>query len=278
MAYKKATTREGQVYRYPREYNPDHMVLSAHKYRPRGRGRSPDQDAAESAPLCSIILPIPGLPTVSSSQSYGEMRGALNSAMAGALAAGYNIVGDRINNINGGVDSAAEALKNSLMGGGGAVVAEEAARIAASLSGISNPYAFQALADGEITNPLVELLYNGPSLRQYGFNWTFSPKNQEESQLILDIVNKIKFHHLPEKRGGMLKVPDVWKISIQIQGEESKFYQKFFTAALAGVSYTQDSGGNHITTPDGAPVASSLQLSFKEIKTITRDDYADGSI
>ncbi|MDC0315357.1 hypothetical protein OAL32_00330 [Synechococcus sp. AH-551-G15] len=275
-----------QTLRYPQEAIEDFIILTASEFTRRGNDRRV-KDQARSADArgpskAQIILPIPDLPNMVSSQKYGALSGALNNALATGLGAAYHTIKEEVSGGTGG--RSIDAIKNDLISQAnqaGPVIAEVAAGVAGGIVGI-NSAQFQTLADGQISNPGISLLYAGPSLRSYSMNWSFAPKNAVEAQQVYEIVRTMKQLHLPsgggprgERSGGMLKVPHVWDISVYVQGKLADKYQKYFTCALETLSVKQDSNGSHITLPDGSPVISSISTVWKELAITTSEDFEE---
>jgi hypothetical protein len=276
-----------QRFKYPLQVESmtDYIRIRSFDYQARGKtdpGRGPSLNRGANGPSnLSITLPIPELPNMISRQKYGAISGALNNALATGLGSAYAEIDaavsrDGVDGID--VGTIAERLRNQIegQGGGSPIIREQAARLAGALSGITGSQ-FQSLATGEITNPNIELLYTGPTLRSFSMNWTFAPKSRDEAEQCYEIVRALKRAHLPSGAGGagMLKVPEYFLIDIYVDNKISKYYQKFQPCFLEGISVKQDSNGNHMTLPNGEPCVSSLSLVFKELRIITREDHED---
>jgi hypothetical protein len=269
MKYK---TQRKAYLKYPAQLPPDFIVLTPSPYSARGASNANKRKGLDYAP---IALPIPDLPNMVSQQKYGNISGALNNVIASTLGNVYT----GIDPANGAFDADAmvERIRQSTENMVAPVVREQGAALAGHLSGINGPM-FQTLASGEITNPGIELLYSGPTLRTFAMNWTFAPKDAREAEDVHEIVRRLKQHHLPSKNDnapGMLQVPSVFDIKIMVNGKEAEFYQKFFTCSLESIAVKQDSGGYHFTLPNGEPVLSGMSLVFREQKITTADDFSE---
>lgn len=266
-----ATETKKPSLRYPLESVPDYMILTPSRYSNRQKFEASGPPAGPP-----IILPIPELPGLVSSQSYGQLSGALNNLIAGGLATAYDEIQDGGKNFD--VSAVAERLKENANNATGPVLRELAAGAAGGLVGINGPQ-FQSFASGQISNPQIELLYGGPSLRSYAMQWSFSPKSEAEAVAVYEIVKSLKQQHLPTKlkgdKTGMLRVPNVFDIRLFVDGKPAEYYQKFFTCAMVSMSVKQDNSGSHITLPNGSPCVSTLQCSFKEIRPCFSDDFSD---
>ena len=134
-----------------------------------------------------------------------------------------------------------------------------------------------ALTKGQIYNPNVELLYQGPQLRTFSFSFNFVPKNSGESGVVSQIIKEFKKWSAPGDPGeeGFLSVPHVW--DIRYGGKVEGKMNKFKPCALTNVSVQDNAGSDlHSTFEDGTPTLTSITLSFNEVDILTRKDHEDG--
>jgi hypothetical protein len=269
--------------KYPSEVLQDFITIQASDYVSRRGQRIPETSPGNSignyvpGPPAgpAIILPLPDLPNMASQQKYGPMSGALNAVLAGGLSEAYNAISDAVTAGNADavdVGGIAGRLAAQFSQQGGPVAKEVASAMAGAVVGV-NGAQFQTLASGEITNPNIELLYSGPSLRSYSMSWTLAPKNQTEANNVYQIIRQMKRNHLPTKTSGMLRVPKVFKLTTHIQGKPSKTYQMYKPCVLEAFSVKQDATGQHMTLPDGSPVVTSISCVWKEINITTSEDF-----
>ena len=75
-------------------------------------------------------------------------------------------------------------------------------KLAASAAGVfgGNVSLDQLLArqEGNILNPNMELLFNGPTLRSFRFSFKMTPRSQPESRAVRDIINTFKRSMAPK--------------------------------------------------------------------------------
>jgi hypothetical protein len=263
--------------RYPQELPDDFFTITAHEYSSRIRGGSGGSGSRAGAPIGHIILPMPDLPNLLSTQQYGEIRGAARNLLASGLGIFYD-QGDRALTAGStaGLNTGdiANQVTELTQGAKGPVLREIAAGAMGAMVNLSATQ-FQAMATGEVTNPQVELLYKGPQLRSFTLNFTMAPKNSTEAESVFEIIKFLKQNHLPKGPGrdqpGMLKIPKIFKCKAVVQGKDH--YQHYFEAVLEGMSVKQNSAGTHITLPGGEPVVTQMSLAFKEIFVTTADDF-----
>lgn len=270
--------------RYPtkltEEYT-DYIMFTPHEYRSNksyaGQANPGGTDGPAAGP--SIILYMPNsTPAVSNTNGWQE------NSQAGALGnlvrqAGISVAGGIMNagNEGGSVENYKATLKKNLEGikaqAGPAVRQFAVNEISQQLTGNRN--ALMALQRGEVVNPNVELIYQSPALRNFNFNFTFSPVNASETPLINDIILNFKKWSSPEDVGNsMLKVPCIWRISYMSGGSLHPHMNVFKKAACTSVAVQANpSSDMHNAFTDGMPVVTQLSLTFQEVDIITRNDH-----
>ena len=219
----------------------------------------------------SVILPIPGGISDTNAVDWGS--GTMNPIQAAAanfalktLQDGFTAGGEVAKDLAGAAAKAGPDVKKG---------------IAAAIAGSATQIGKQALQRGEgmVLNPNMELLFNGPQLRNFGFSFKLSPRNAREAQMAVKIIKFFKQGMSPiSKSNFFLKAPHTYNLKY-IRGKsrgEQKFLNKFKECALtnATVQYTPD--GNYNTFTDGVMASYSLQLTFNELTPIYNDDYKAG--
>ena len=131
-----------------------------------------------------------------------------------------------------------------------------------------------ALNKGEIYNPNVEMLYRGPAIRGFTFNFEFIPKSQDEAEIINNIIMEFKLFSAPADSGnGMYKVPDVWAVNYCSGASQNKNMNVFKEMACKNVAVqTNRDVPSYMSFENGMPIQTSLSLEFTEVDVITRDD------
>ena len=235
-------------------------------------------------PLGTVLLPIPSNIQDGNAVSFSE--DSLNS-IAGSAVGG---VAETMQNFGDtGFEGIKDTLKNSLQASGltmnnaKSLATKFLATKAVGIFG-GNVTVQQLLArqSGEIFNPNMELLFNGPTLRNFKFQFKITPRNKEESIQVKEIIRLFKKGMAP-KAGDtnlFLKTPNVFELRYRQGRDEHKFLNKFKQCFLQdiGVNYTGD--GTYATYGDGTPVSMTMDLTFKELEPIYDIDYdeADAGI
>ena len=128
---------------------------------------------------------------------------------------------------------------------------------------------------GVIVNPNLEVLFNGPKLRTFSYNFNFTPRDDREAKTIRTIIKVVKKAMAPKRRKAaiFLNVPAVFKIKYLMRGTtEHPFLNKIKPCAMVGfnVDYTPD--GSYMTYGDGSMTSYKVSMNLAEIEPIYNDD------
>ena len=276
----------GNVYRYPLEIPDlgyDFIKITAYEYVAAGAGggdlRSasrPGQSAANrlyTNPLETIILPMQ--PNLSETNAVDWGGDKLNAIQAmGARAAMGAIEGLGSLDV-GKLGQVAGAAINDIKD----MVADEGTKkfIAAYFAGQAVGANVQARATGNVINPNLELLFGGPTLRTFNFNFTFTPRSAQEAVEIKRIIKTFKRNMAPQRssEGLFLKTPRIFRLEYIYNDTDNQhpFLNKFKPMALRnfGVNYTPD--GSYATYKDNGSVTSyAVTMAFGELEPIYADE------
>jgi len=181
-----------------------------------------------------------------------------------------------------------QAAAGSLLGSAKGIIMEAAKRMgsefAGGLSGV-DPEAITGFANkafGQATNPYMEVIFEKVGMRTFSYNFTFSPRNEDETQDVQRIIKMFRFHMLPEMQGAnerFLTLPSTFDIHYMYQtneaSKENEFYSKIATCVLTGcdVNYTPDGVKSF---ESGAPTHITMSLNFMETEMLTKEKINDG--
>lgn len=128
---------------------------------------------------------------------------------------------------------------------------------------------------GSVVNPNVELLFTGPSLRDFSFSFRMSPRGKDEARDVKSIINFFKKNMAPKLSEGnlFLKAPNTFLLSYKGRGEQG--LNKIKECALKGCDVNYTPQGSYMTYEDGTMVSYFMTLSFQEIEPIYSKDYED---
>jgi hypothetical protein len=241
----------------------------------------------------TIFLPMPNQIKDDNSVKYAESE--LNSIAGAALGGITNMMdaGKALNPnqiINELKKSGEGFFKNTSEAVGGLAGAQGfvTRRLAAGAVNIlgANINAGQILArgTGELLNPNTEVLFNGVVLRNFGFSFKMSPRNDIEAEQIKEIIRTFKFHSaakLGSRQEGIkdletfIRTPDIFELRYKKGNQDHPFLHKFKQCFLETVNINYTGDGVYSTFHDGTPVSMEMDLKFKEIEPIYDQDQKD---
>ena len=180
-----------------------------------------------------------------------------------------------------------EAAAKALTGGMAGIVTEGAkkagAALAETLAGAEGAAAVVNRAFGQADNPYMEVLFSNMNVRTFTYNFTFAPRNEEETADVQAIIQLFRFHMAPELQGAQsrfLTLPsefDIHYMYIAKDGtnSENDYYNKISTCVLTNVSTNYTPNGVR-SFSDGAPTSIKMGLTFRETTTLTKDRINEG--
>ena len=129
-----------------------------------------------------------------------------------------------------------------------------------------------------IFNPNTELLFQGPQLRAFSFNFKMTPRSSGEAETVKSIIKFFKFHMAPKTSDAnlFLKAPNIFRIEYFNKGQQHTGINLIKDCALQSctVNYTPD--GTYMSYEDGAMFSYDLQLQFMELIPVYAKDYNEG--
>jgi hypothetical protein len=294
--------KQSLVYPLKRQgYGGDYIQFEIRTYEksglasPTAQSRSNTKDVTllgmeqrNSTPLAYIYLPIQSGIVDSMSVDWGS--GELNPITAAFANLAYNTInrsasgdlskmltglGKEVQNLGKSFGNASPELRQMMVN----FYVQEA---------VNTPGLLSRTVGGALNNNL-ELLFNGPMLRSFTFNFKLTPREPKESEVIKDIIRYFKKSMVPGLSDSklFLLAPNVFKIKYIYTGkgntaEPHPYLNKIKVAALRdfSVNYTPD--GNYMTYDDpnglgaGSMTQYDLSMTFGEIDPIYEPDYEQG--
>jgi hypothetical protein len=226
----------------------------------------------------AIYLPADVKDATSASYNNAAEMGVIGLAAAGA-----------VNFTNAMMRNDFAAASNSLLGSAKGVAMEAIKRMgsefAGGLSGV-DPEAITGFANkafGQATNPYMEVIFEKVGMRTFSYNFTFSPRNAEETADVQKIIKMFRFHMLPELQGAnerFLTLPSTFDIHYMYQmkaevANENQFYSKIATCVLNGVDVDYTPNGVK-SFASGAPTQIKMGLNFMETEMLTKQHVDKG--
>ena len=223
----------------------------------------------------AIYLP-PNVQDTTTAAYTGAATGVVGAAAAGAFSVLDNLGKKDYEAAAAGIVSAAQSIV-------GEAAVRATAEITEAISGAEGTRGLLNKAFGQADNPYMEVLFDKMQLRTFTYNFTFSPKNRQETEDVQKIIQLFRFHMSPELKGKnnrFLTLPSEFDIHYMYQAQdgqasENDYYNKIATCVCTGcdVNYTPDGVKSF---EGGAPTKITMSLAFQETELLTKERVAEG--
>jgi len=274
----------GSILRYPLNNTGGYDFLQISTYERvgdlGGEGfdlKDPDEIAVQKTGDPVIALPMQ--PGISDSNSVDWGADSLNPIQLALARVAYGAMGP-LSELN--LQGAGENVMNALKSAGTGLLGD------ISETDIKSYFAGQAVganiftrATGKVLNPNLELLFRGPQLRTFSYNYTFTPRDPDEARVIRSIIRHFKKNMAVRRSssGLFLETPYVFDLKYIYSGGSTQhpFLNKIKKCALTNfnVQYTPD--GSYMTYKDGSMTSYSVSMQFSELSPIYASDYDKSS-
>ena len=291
---KSNLNRVGSILRYPLNQDKksyDYLKVCAYEYKPRisrnngGNQFTGDYDVQglqRKRGNHTVFLPMD--PTgLQEGNGVDWGKGEVNPFDI----AGFNIAQGAIRNLGGAKsgeqivnamkDSMADAVKEGKNMLGGFDTSDIAAYFAGQAIGNNTIF---SRAAGKVLNQNLELLFSGPGLRTFSYNFRFTPREEAEAKVVKSIIKLFKKAMAPRlsESGIFLKSPHVFKLKYYYKnGQEHPYLNKIKTCALTNFNIQYAPDGSYMTYDDGSMTSYTASMSFAELNPIYEKDIDESS-
>ena len=239
----------------------------------------------------TILLQIPSQVEDGNSVNYGssELNSIAGAAVSGAVdlmsGAGAAIAAGRVGEAFGEAGKAARNALDAADINVETATALATKKIATTVVGAfgGNVSVNQLLQreSGQIFNPNMELLFNGPTLRNFRFAFKMTPRSPEEAEQCKLIIRTFKMNMAPKVTSGrgtsslFLNTPNVFELRYKSGAANHPFLHRFKQCFLTDISVNYTGEGVYATYENKEPVSMIMNLTFKELEPIYDQDYFD---
>ncbi len=250
---------------------------------PRSRFRK----NSNKRPISTVLLPIPSNVQDGNSVSYQDSQmNSITAAAVGGVTDAMKQGGAAVaaGDLKAGMDAVKGAGVSAIeqsgltMGNAQDLITRKLAADAVNIFG-GNVTLEQIMArqTGEIFNPNMELLFNGPTLRAFKFQFKMMPRNRDESDQVKRIIRTFKKNMAPKTSQSrlFLNTPNIFELRYRQGESDHKFLHKFKQCVLQDLAVNYTGEGNYATYDDGTPISMVMDLTFKELEPIYDIDYDD---
>lgn len=274
----------GKPLRYPsslgtENQDQDYLKIQMVKYEPRGlsfqqTGGIPSRSGLTSkgkAPdgrniLSTIFLPIPsGIQDQNQVGWNKDEADPVKLAMAdfakSTITQGASGASDSLRDI-GGTLNKNPGVKEAI-----------ASQLTRNLTGVN----VLGRTEGVVINSNIELLFDGPSLRTFTFNFKFSPRDNVEAKDVQKIIRTLKQGMSAKKAADFLfiKSPHTFFLGYYKGAELQPYMNRFKECALTNLSVQYAPDGPFATFTDGSMTSYGVSMTFQELEPIFDNDYGE---
>ena len=309
--YSTVETGRRRIFAYPLDINPDqdHMKITRYKYlrsdanasKPRRKEKKnfkkievAGDKLIGSDPMGSILLPMPKATDVNSVEwGKSELNASGLVALGGATAA------DRLGSIDRFFPSASQITRaqtieqreakkaqgrgdmtsGGFRGVGQAAMNQFNVTIASLLTGQElDQDTYLARSGGHVLNPNAEMLFQGPTIRNFSFTFLMVARSRKEGEEIRNLIRFLKIGMAPRfNNTTFLKTPDIFTLEYMRGKEHLPTVNRFSPGGLALNSLAVDyaPSGYWAAYRDSQPVALKLDMVFSELRPIYEGDQSD---
>ena len=243
-----------------------------------------DREPTDRESIGTVVLPIPG--GIRDQQNVSWNSESINAVELAAAQLALTMIEK---NISAGVDLLSEKVQKALE------TEDTKAAVSTFLAGqAAGGKDIMARTTGAIMNPNMELLFNGPQMRNFSFSFLLAPRDDKEAKTVISIIRFFKQGMAPirSKSRLFLKSPHTFRLAykhrtrLNKEGEGSgqkktsrdhPYLNKFKECALGSLGVDYAPNGNYSTYEDGVMTAYRLTMNFREMSPIYNDDYKDAN-
>ena len=227
-----------------------------------------------------LYLPIPQYISDSTSVTWGEDR--LDPLAAFGLAFGKDALQNPIQAVNKFMELGNAKLSEMIKDPGtrNAFISAVAGQAYGALGGNVTGESVLSRATGQVLNPNMELLFQGPNLRSFPFTFDMVARSKKEADEIKKIIKIFKRSMVARsnsnssaKSGVFISAPDVFQLEYRKGNSAHPFLNKFQPMALSSFEVNYTGSNTYATYYDGSPVHLTLNLTFQELNPIYLEDY-----
>lgn len=136
-----------------------------------------------------------------------------------------------------------------------------------------------SVATGLAANPKKEQVFKGVDFRTFQFDYQFFPRDEDEAQNVLNIIQEFKYHMHPEFKDNNNFVyiyPSEFDIFYYQGKDENLNIHRHTSCVLTEMNINYTPNGTFTTFDNGMPTQINVTLAFRELALLTKDKVKDG--
>jgi hypothetical protein len=257
----------------------DYMTIRQFEYVPlseigRASGRERRADRRHKTSIGSVTLPIPS--QLADTNAVNWNNSEMNDLQMGMMQAGSRIMnsGNIVGAIQAEVNDGLNALGNNTQAGKQAIQSF----LLGGIPGVGGANAVLGRLNGQMLNPNLELIFNGPTLRQFQYSFRLTPRSDLESRMVKSIIRFFKQGmSVKETTTNLfLSSPNVFQPRFyNKQGKQHTFINVIKKCACTSFTVNYVPDNTYMTLPNSSMTAYDISMSFTELDPIVDMDYSE---
>ena len=241
----------------------------------RVSGRERRADRRHKSSIGSVTLPIPS--QLADTNAVNWNNSEMNDLKLGGLQAGARIMnsGNFVGAVQAEVNDGLNALGNNTQAGKQAIQAF----LLGGLPGIDGgANAVLGRLNGQMLNPNLELIFNGPTLREFQYSFRLTPRSDLESRMVRKIIRFFKQGmSVKETTTNLfLSSPNIFQPRFyNKQGKQHTFINTIKKCACKSFTVNYVPDNTYMTLPNSSMTAYDISMSFTELDPIVDMDYSE---
>ena len=257
----------------------DYMTIRQFAYVPLSEvgavsGRERRADRRHKSSIGSVTLPIPSQLADTSAVNWNQSE--MNDLQMGMMQAGSRIMnsGNIIGAVQAEVNDGLNALGNNTQAGKQAIQAF----LLGGIPGVGGTNKILGRLNGQMLNPNLELIFNGPTLREFQYSFRLTPRSDLESRMVRKIIRFFKQGmSVKETTTNLfLSSPNIFQPRFyNKQGKQHTFINTIKKCACKSFTVNYVPDNTYMTLPNSSMTAYDISMSFTELDPIVDMDYSE---
>ena len=257
----------------------DYMTIKQYAYEPLSAmgavsGRERRADRRHKTSIGSVTLPIPS--QLADTNAVNWNNSEMNDLQMGMMQSGSRIMnsGNFIGALQAEVNDGLSALGNNTQGGKQAIQAF----LLGGIPGVGGANAVLGRLNGQMLNPNLELIFNGPTLREFQYSFRLTPRSDLESRMVRSIIRFFKQGmSVKETTTNLfLSSPNIFQPRFyNKQGKQHTFINVIKKCACKSFTVNYVPDNTYMTLPNSSMTAYDISMSFTELDPIVDMDYSE---
>lgn len=131
---------------------------------------------------------------------------------------------------------------------------------------------------GTMTNPYVEMIFQGVRNREIPFTFKFTPRNQDEAKMVREILRLFKMHMYPEYKynknsSAFYLHPSTFDITFMVQGKRNQWLHRISTCVLSNMFVNETPDSQYSVHKDDSPVSTQVDMTFIELEPLHKGRF-----